>query len=97
MYKVGDKVRVTKKGSHEFQVGEVVELLEKFENKFPKGSHHWEAKSLSREKETWFLIENEFEAISKETTKLKEYTQYQKKVLKEELKEQRLNYEQREL
>lgn len=90
MYKVGDRVRVTKKGSHEFQVEEVVELVEKFENQFPKGSNHWEAKSLSSEKESWFLIENEFESISKKATKLKEYTQYQKKVLKEELKEQRL-------
>jgi hypothetical protein len=85
MYKIGDKVRVTKEGSHGFKIGEEIELIEKCEN-FIGSGHHWNCKSLTNDEE-WSLVEYEFEPFKSKP--MVEYTHYQKTVLKEELKEQR--------
>ena len=87
-YKIGDKVRVIKGGTHGFKIGEEIELIEEGIKSLSKYKY-WDAKSLSS-KRLRYINEQEFESINyKETPKSKEYTQYQKTVLKEELKEQR--------
>ena len=91
MYKVGDKVRITKEGSHGFKIGEVLILKEECKISLISLSKYkyWDAKSLSSER-LRYIHEQEIESINhKETPKPKEYTQYQKTVLKAELKEQR--------
>jgi hypothetical protein len=59
-WNVGDKVRITKKETHGFKIGEVVELIEyKKDNKYD--NFPWFAKSESGEK--WWISESEAELI----------------------------------
>ena len=63
-YKVGDKVRITKRGSHRFELGEVIELVEKCKNIFGT-DYHWGCKSLTNNSE-WYLEEYRFEPFESE-------------------------------
>ena len=96
MYKVGDKVKViARKHGHNFKIGQVVIIVDEgYDAKFH--CTYWDCLSLDGDK-SWFLEEDEFELFVEKKEEAKEYTHYQKTVLKAELKEQRLNYEQREL
>ena len=60
-YKVGDKVRVIKAGSHRFKVGEVVEITELFPDDNPP---HYRADSLN---DHWYVTDDNIEPLHQTT------------------------------
>jgi hypothetical protein len=60
-WKVGNRVRITKKGSHGFSVGDEVEL-NKYEKKHKDDHQNWQAKSESGRQ--FWIYESEAELIT---------------------------------